>query len=526
LAKAIWAILLWPPIRHIFGQSDLGDTALATNDMSKLFGREIEKGILDEVYASGRAEFVAIYGRRRVGKTHLIRECYQHRGGVYFEFTGQKDAPLVLQLRNFQESLEKVFYAGKQISTLDSWATAFKILAAALRATPARMPGGRNVVFLDELPWMALRKSGLIQALDHVWNTQFSKMPGVILVVCGSAASWMIDKLIHAKGGLHNRLTRQIRLMPFTLPETVAFLAARKLRFGLRAATESYMAIGGVPHYLQLLDKQLSASQNIANLCFTENGPLRTEFTRLFRALFGESETYEKIVRTLAMRRRGMQRDELLSLLKTGSGGGINRRLTELEEAGFIARMTPYNKRRMHATYRVIDPYILFYLRWIENAPGGIFTGSGAKYWLEKSRTPAYAAWAGYAYENLCLTHSALIQKSLGLDHVSCEIGSWSYQTPAGRREARGAQIDLLFDRADGIISLCEIKFSTQPFSVDKAYARELKNKLDVFQSITKTRKDLQLVLITHEGFKPNTWSEDLVNMTLDAAKIFTPAVS
>jgi len=178
--------------------------------------------------------------------------------------------------------------------------------------------------------------------------------------------------------------------------------------------------------------------------------------------------------------------------------------------------------QQAHATCRVIDPYVFFYLRWIESAPGGIFTGNGAKFWLEKIHTPAYAAWAGYAYENLCLTHSELIQKALSLDHVSCEVGSWSYQSPAGRRNARGAQIDLLFDRADGVISLCEVKFSMQTFSVDKAYALELKNKLDVFRSITKTRKDLQLVLITHEGFKPNTWSEDLVNVTLDAAKIFT----
>src|SRR5580692_321614 len=215
-----------------------------------LFGREREVALLDSVYASGSPEFVAIYGRRRIGKTYLIREYFRGRGTVYFEFTGQKDAALNVQLNDFRETLEKVFYSGKPIPRLDSWKSAFKTLAEALRATQSVQKAERAVVILDELPWMATPKSGLIPALDHIWNTQLSTLPEVILVVCGSAASWMIDHLIQAKGGLHNRITRRIRLMPFTLPESIGFLKSRNIKLSLRATAELYMAIGGVPYYL------------------------------------------------------------------------------------------------------------------------------------------------------------------------------------------------------------------------------------------------------------------------------------
>jgi uncharacterized protein len=489
--------------------------------MNRFFARTREIALLDEICASGRPEFVAVYGRRRVGKTHLIREYFKASDTLYIEFTGQKDAALATQLHDFKGTLERTFYGDNPIPKLDSWSTAFNTLAAALQATIKRGGPGRVVIFLDELPWMATHKSGLIQTLDHFWNTQLSKMPEVVLIVCGSAASWMIDNLIQAKGGLHNRLTRQMRLLPFTLPETVGFLKSRGINPGLRAVIEIYMAIGGIPHYLNQVVKGQSASQNIANLCFSESGFLRTEFTQLFRALFGESDIYERIVRTLATKRRGVDRTAILSALMAESGGSLNRRLRELEEAGFIARMTPYGKKKKDTLYRLIDPYVYFYLSWIERAPGSVFRSDGAKYWLDKARTPAWLAWAGYSFENLCLTHSTRIQTALGLDHVSCEVGSWSYSPPSGRKDLSGAQIDMLFDRSDGVITLCEIKFSNGVLSLDKANARDLVRKAEVFQSVVKTQKEIQLALITLDGFKPNTWSEDLINVSLDAKKIF-----
>ncbi len=486
-----------------------------------LFGREREVAALEEISGSGRAEFFAIYGRRRVGKTYLIRQFFRQRAAPYFEFTGQKDASLEVQLGNFREALETTFYGSRRIPPLDSWSNAFKTLSAALETEPAPNEAARAVVFLDELPWMAVPKSGLIQALDHIWNTQLSKRRQIILIVCGSAASWIINNLIQAKGGLHNRVTRQMRLLSFTLPQTRDYLAASKVKIGLRPAIELYMAIGGVPHYLNQVERKLSVAQNIAKLCFSETGMLRTEFTRLFASLFGESEAYEKIVRSLATRREGIRREELLESLRAESGGSINRRLKELEEAGFIVRLTPYNKRTRDAAYRIIDPYVYFYLSWIDKAPSGAFAGAGEKFWLQKIRTPAYLAWGGYTFENLCLTHFNLIEQALGLTHVASAVGSWRYSPPKKTAGQRGAQVDLLFDRDDGVISICEIKFSTEPFSITKAYAKELKDKLEAFASVTRTRKDLRLVLITSAGFKPNTWSEGLVDIALDAETLF-----
>jgi uncharacterized protein len=488
---------------------------------NRLFGRGQEVTLLDAVYASGKAELVALYGRRRVGKTYLIREYFAGRGSFYCEFTGQKDAPLPAQLAHFREALESSFYGGRPIPRLHSWGEAFSTLAKALAATIEVQKIERAVIFLDELPWMAAPKSGLIQALDHNWNTQFSKIPEVIVVVCGSAASWMLDNLIHAKGGLHNRITRQIRLLPFTLPEVRDFLGRRNIRLALPAVIELYMAIGGVPHYLDQLDKRLSVGQNIATLCFSNDGILRTEFTTLFRALFGESDIYERIVRVLAAKRAGVTRTELLAALKAESGGSINRRLRELEKAGFIARISPYGKRKKNTLHRIVDPYVYFYLSWIEHAPSGVFRTNGEKYWLGKRRTPAYAAWASYTFENICLTHVQWIQKALRLDHISFEVGSWCFVPAVGHADRSSAQIDLLFDRDDQVISLCEIKYNAESFSIDKSYARELKRKIETFQSVTRTRKNLQLVLITLNALKPNIWSEGLVDVSLSAEEIF-----
>jgi hypothetical protein len=233
-----------------------------------------------------------------------------------------------------------------------------------------------------------------------------------------------------------------------------------------------------------------------------------------------EHPTLDNARGTLAKRRGGVSRNELLTALEAESGGSLNRKLGELEEAGFIARITPYDKRRKHALYRIIDPYVYFYLAWIETAPSGIFVDQGEAYWLEKFRTPSYQAWAGYTFENLCLTHASYIQRTLQLDHIPCETGSWNHIPPKGHRD-QGARIDLHFDRADDTISLCEIKFKIEMLSIDKAYAKELQRKLDVFQTQTQTRKTLKLVLITSNGFKPNIWSEDLIDVALDAAEIF-----
>lgn len=478
-------------------------------------GRQRERAILQELLTSDKAEFVAIYGRRRVGKTFLVRQYVQPRVDRYFESTGQKDAPLTVQLHHFRDSLERAFH--RPFSALASWDEALAALVDAVEAEP---PDRRVALFLDELPWLATRRSGMLQALDYWWNSRLSRLPNLKLIVCGSAASWMLDKLLSARGGLHNRVTRQIALKPFTVPEASEFLGSRGSHMSLHQLVTLYMAVGGVPWYLEQVDPRHSAVQAIQSLCFVRDAPLRAEFTRLFASLFSDGPAYERIVRAVAARQSGILRTELIDALGLTSGGGLARRLSQLESAGFVAQVTPYDHKKRNVGYRVVDPYVFFFLRWIERAPSGVFEDANPRYWLDTVHTPAHRAWAGYAFETLAMQHAVHVKSALGFSDIGAVVGSWRYIPPAGSKR-RGAQIDLLFDRVDGVVTLCELKHSADEFAVDKAYARELANKVEVFQQVSRTRKDVQLAMVTTHGLRRNLWSEDLVALDADVEDIF-----
>ena len=489
---------------------------MAGRDPTTIVGRAPEQRLLGEILDSPRAELVAVYGRRRVGKTFLVRQFVAPRVATYVEATGQRDASTKVQLHHFGESLATAF--GRPFDPLGSWDEAFGVLTRALEAEPPDRPA---VVFLDELPWLARRRSGVLQALDFWWNSRLSRLPRVKLIVCGSAAGWMVDKVVRARGGLHNRITRQIVLLPFTVPETRDFLRARGSRMGLAQVVELYMAVGGIPYYLEHVAPRHSAAQAIQALCFDRSGILRDEFQRLFTSLFEAGLEHERIVRTIAGRREGILRSELVAALGTASGGGLAKKLRSLEDAGFIARVTPWGHKKRNLAVRVVDPFVFFHLRWIEGSPRGVFDDAVAGHWLDQIRTPAYRSWAGFAFETLCMQHAGAIKEALGLGGVAAEVGAWRYVPPAGSRHTRGAQVDLLFDRADGVITLCEIKHGQEPFTVDKAYARELRDKIEIFERVTRTRKDVQLALVTTHGLRRNIWSEDLVDQDVSLEQVF-----
>jgi hypothetical protein len=327
----------------------------------------------------------------------------------------------------------------------------------------------------------------------------------------------MLEKLIRAKGGLHNRVTHRLRLEPFTLGEVRAFLAGRGVRLNNTQLLELYLAIGGIPHYLMGARRGRSAAQLVGELCFSQTGLLRDEFSRLFASLFRDSEGHEAIVRALATKRSGLSRNEITSLIGAKSGGGLARRLMGLEEAGFITGTPAYGKQTKDTLYRLTDEYSLFYLDWIEPASKRARQQGGAKYWTAKSSTPRWTAWAGYAFENVCFSHAGRIERALGIDHLAPEFATWRFVPPPGSNQ-QGAQIDLLFDRQDGVITLCEVKHTREPFTVTKAYATSLKRKISVFAERTRTNKDVQLALVTSHKFVPNIWSEDLIDsvVTLD----------
>lgn len=461
--------------------------------------------------ASKEAELVAIYGRRRVGKTFLVREWVEPRADVFLTVTGLKDAPATEQLLLVQREVERVLFDNAPLPPFPSWKVAFETMAGGVERVAKVKKNRRIVVFLDELPWLATPRSGLLQALDHTWNTRLSRIPALCMILCGSAAAWMVSELVHAKGGLYNRITRRIHLQPFTLREAKAFLVSRGLRPKPLEVVDLYMSVGGVPHYLKQMDPGRSAQENIAHACFSEQGLMRDEFERLFASLFDDPHEHEAIVRAVAQRRAGVTRLEILDATGLSSGGRFASRLDELAQAGFLSALPPYQAKTKNTLYRLTDEYCWFYLTWIERAPKGVFARGGRDYWLTKSRSRGFESWAGYAFEGIVLKHASELRHALGIDAVPCEIASFRHVPKSTSAETEGVQVDLLFDRADDAINLCEIKYARAPYAVTKAYARELKTKVDVFERVTKTRKKIVLTLVSPLGIAENAWSTDLV---------------
>lgn len=479
--------------------------------MTEIFvGRKEELSRLKEIYDRITADFVAIYGRRRVGKTYLIRSFFKKNTCSYFEITGLKDGALQQQLKLFTESIATVFYNSLPLQVPKDWLEAFQLLERAIDTIPQNT---KKVIFIDEIPWFATQKSGFIQALDYYWNTKLSSKKNLKLIVCGSAASWMLDNLVYAKGGLHNRLTASFPIRPFTLHETEDFLIKRGINFTKAQITELYMSIGGIPHYLNQIPKGLSVPQILNKLCFQKDGFLFNEFPILFSSLFDNSETHNEIIRILASVKQGLSREEILKRSKLSSSGGMfKKRLDELEESGFIVNFTPYGYLNKGTVFKINDEYALFYLKWIEPVSKRLrLSIKNESYWESKMASQSWKSWAGYAFESVCIKHIEQIKYALGIHAISSEIGSWRYN-PKSDQEQKGCQIDLLIDRADGVINLCEIKFQQGLFRISKGYANELQQKIEIYKMVSKTRKTIFLTMITPEGVCRNEHSENLVS--------------
>ncbi len=490
-------------------------------DMTEIIiGREEEKVLLDKLFKRKSSEFLAIYGRRRIGKTHLIRNFFKSQPCTYFEATGLKDGSLHQQLKLFTEKISEIFFKGLPLQPAQTWLDAFKLLTSALEdVSPEKVV----VIFLDEIPWFATPKSGFIQALDHYWNTRWSINPNLKLVVCGSAASWMLNNLIYAKGGLHNRLTTIMALKPFTLYETEAYLKYRGIKLERRQILELYMVMGGVPHYLNAIQPGCSPAQIINALCFNKDGLLFNEYSYLFASLFDASEAHNELIRIISHSRQGVSREDILQKAKHSSSGGMFKtRLLELEEAGFISSFTPYGYTNKGTFFKVIDEYALFYLRWIEPVAKRVkLSLKNTAYWESKMQSQSWKSWSGYSFESVCFKHIEQIKQSLGIKIIASEIGSWRYKPKTN--EETGAQIDLLIDRADSIVNLCEIKFCQGHYVLTKNYAEELLRKKSLYQTHSKRRKSIFMTLITPEGIQENSYSMPLITNQVTAKDLFTP---
>ena len=478
--------------------------------MSKIVGRHEEITVLKKLLESKRPEFLAIYGRRRIGNTYLIRQFFGDANAAFFNVTGSKEGALTEQLTHFMRKIGEVFYGGAILAVPKSWSDAFHILTQAIAAQPKKK---KVVLFFDELPWMATPRSRLLQSLDYYWNQYWSNDERIKLVICGSSASWIIQKVINNQGGLHNRITHRIQLEPFTLLETKLFLHSYGIKLDHQQVLMLYMATGGVPYYLADLEKGMSAAQLIEKLAFTKNGILFDEFNNLFSSLFDNSEEYVQILRAIEAHRYGIGKNELLTQLGSSAmGGGGTQRLQELEETGFIISFMPYQHKRQGIYYRVIDEYSLFYLKWIEPIKKTLQKRSSAEsHWQSIQNTPEWHNWLGYAFEAVCYKHIAHIRKALAINPGAI-ADSWRYAPRKGSDE-RGAQIDLLFDRPDDVITLCEIKYTDKPFVLSKEYVETLQRKLKVFKDQTGTNKQLFLSMISANGLKNNFYAEYSIHL-------------
>jgi uncharacterized protein len=470
--------------------------------MAEIIGRKKEMAVLKSAIASKEAELIAIYGRRRIGKTYLIRNYYSDR--IAFELTGMNGGTLKAQLLQFSKALQKATGMPLPLVPPQSWVEAFSTLEQMLETLSKKK---KWVVFFDEFPWLSTRKSGFLEAFDHFWNTWASRQSHLIVVICGSAASWMIDNIVNAKGGLHNRITRSIRLLPFCLSETKAYLQSLSVNLDHYQVLQLYMALGGVPHYLRNIERGQSATQVINNVCFTGTGALRDEFDNLYQSLFEHASNHIKTVRELSKTPKGLTRQEIIDACGFSSGGGTTDMLDELEQSGFIRSATPYNKTSRETIYRLTDEFSLFYLRFMDKVK---ITGDDM--WSRISQMNGYKTWCGMSFEAICLKHIQQIKKALGISGVHSEESSWRYSDPKG---GSGAQIDLLIDRTDRAINICEMKFYADEFAIDKAYATELERKLQVFREQSKTRKSLFLTFITTYGVKRNEYSDRMVHNSL-----------
>lgn len=462
----------------------------------KLVGRKAEIEVLNEALRSDEAEMISIIGRRRVGKTFLVQEVYQNH--LDFEISGIQNAEGNQQLRNFRERLID-FFPASDIQLPSDWLDAFFILTRLLKEKGKQE---KMVVFFDEVPWMATHKSGFLKGLSYFWNS-WAVRENIVVVLCGSAASWMINKVLRNKGGLHNRVTRRIRLQPFTLPETKAYLESRGVYFDHYQLIQLYMVMGGIPHYLKELKSGRSAVQNINRICFQQDGLLRDEFSSLYPALFQHSDYHVAIIRALATKQSGMSRAEILRTAKLPDGGRVTRVLEELEESGFITPYPPYGKKKKGRLYRLTDEYSLFYLRFIED------NLQNPASWMSLSQTQSYKIWSGYAYGNICFKHIEAIKKALEIGGIFSTTSSF---LKVGNTEETGAQIDLLIDRNDHIINLFEIKFHNVEFTVTKDYARRLREKIRIFQENTATNKQIHLVFLSTFGLRQNKHSLGLIS--------------
>lgn len=471
-----------------------------------MIGRKQEKDILNKLYDSNKAQLVAVYGRRRVGKTYLINEVFgdritfRHAGLSPIETdTDSSVSPLKKQLKHFYNSL--VLQGMEKSKCPENWLDAFLMLELFLQS---KDNGSRQLVFIDELPWLDTPKSGFITAFEGFWNTWACSRKNLMLVVCGSATSWMTDKLINNHGGLYNRLTREIKLSPFSLSECEQYFISENIKLSRYDIVQSYMITGGIPYYLSYYQSGLSLAQNIDELFFKKNAPLKDEFSRLFNAIFSNSDAMISITKAIGSKHYGCTRSEISDITGISVGGTLTKALSALIASDFIIKYVPFGCSKKEEYYKLTDSFCNFYLRFVENE-----NKLSNQFWLENVNSQKIITWRGIAFENVCFNHINQIKNALGISGVSTNQSAWSKRN----ENETGTQIDMIIERKDNIVNMCEIKFYGDEFVVDKKYDKIIRNRMSLLAKELSSRTAIHSTLITTYGLKYNEYSGAFVKV-------------
>lgn len=466
-----------------------------------MVGRIKETKELANALASDQSEFVAIYGRRRIGKTFLVNELV---GGQYaFQHSGAENSGTREQLDYFRQSIS--LYGNCRCPRLANWREAFFELEKLLQKSTAP----KKIVFLDEVPWMDTPKSGFLPAFEHFWNGWASLRKDILLIICGSATSWMVNEVLCNRGGLHNRVTRPIPMFPFSLKECEEYAHWKRLPFDRRQIAECYMALGGVAYYWSLLDSDLSVAQNMDRLFFAKDAKLADEFHRLFASLFRKGRAHVEVVTHLAERRQGMTLSEIKGKVGT-AGGAMTKVMRELKECGFVRVNPIIGSKKKDAIYQLIDNFILFHFRFLQNR-----LSDEEHFWELSYEKPVVNTWRGLSFERLCFWHIPQIKQALGISGILAGVYSWRSKSNAPNVD--DAQIDMLIDRSDRIVNVCEMKFSSERYAMTEAESNRLSRRIELFREATNTSKGLMPTLITSCGMKRNAHSGIIrAEVTLD----------
>ena len=471
-----------------------------------MIGRKKESTELNKLYDKNSAEFVAIYGRRRVGKTYLVDETFS--GRITFRHAGlapeeQKDdvGQLKNQLEHFYKSL--LLHGMEECEKPKNWFDAFFLLEKFLQKIDT---GAKQLIFIDELPWLDTPRSSFIQAFEGFWNTWACHRKNLMLIVCGSANSWILDKLINAHGGLYNRVTHEMKLSPFTLSECEDFYKANNVKISRYDIVQSYMVFGGIPFYLGYVNGEYSLPQNIDNICFAKNAPLRDEYDRLFASAFENPDYIKAIVNLLGAKNAGYTRAEILEKLDITDGETFTKSLKALLASDFIVKYHPFGLSKRSVHYKLVDPFCIFYHHFMKE-----IKTTNEKFWQQNNTSHSLSSWRGFAFENVCFNHIEQCKKALGISGVVTQTSAWSKRPD----DEEGTQIDLLIIRDDNVINMCELKFYSGEYEVDKHYYKTLLTRESLLQKMVSPKVVIRSTLVTTFELKKNEYSSVFSNVIL-----------